>query len=191
MRKLIVSMNLSLDGNMSGPQGGLDWHFETWNEQMGEKLLDQLQKADTILLGRITYEAMAKYWSSKPMESNFPRQDLAIADKMNRHTKIVFSKTGLTPIWENTVLAVRDPADEIRMLKHQRGKDLILYGSGVLASALIQSNLVDEYQLWIHPVILGKGTPLFHQLNTRLNLKLRDTLLFDSGVIVISYAPVR
>jgi len=184
-------MNLSLDGNMSGPGGGLDWHFETWTEEMGTILLEQLQNADTILLGRKTYEAMAKYWSSQPLESNFPRQDLAIADKMNRHTKVVFSKTGMTSIWENTVFAVRDPVDEILVLKNQVGKDIILYGSGILASALIQSTLVDEYQLWIHPVILGKGCPLFNNLNTRLNLKLRDALFFDSGVMVIRYTPAR
>ena len=156
---------------------------------MGEKLLEQLQNADTILLGRNTYEAMAKYWSSKPVKSNFPRQDLAIADKMNRHTKVVFSKTCMSSKWENTVFVVRDPIEEILMLKYQRGKNIVLYGSGILASALIQSNLVDEYQLWIHPVILGKGYPLFNNLNTRLNLKLREALFFDSGVMFTSYSP--
>lgn len=184
-------MNLSLDGKMYGPGGDLSWHFETWNEEMGEKLLEQLQRADTILLGRITYEAMAKYWTSKPMGPDFPRQDLAIADKMNCHTKVVFSRTGFASIWKNTIIARRDAVQETNMLKHQKGKDIILYGSGSLASALIQSNLVDEYQLWIHPVILGKGFSLFNNPDNRLNLKLNNTVSFDSGVLVISYAPVR
>jgi dihydrofolate reductase len=188
MRKLIVSMNLSLDGYMSGPRGDLDWHFETWNEEMGEKLLEQLEKADTILLGRITYETMAKYWSVKPLKQNFPRQDLAIADKLNRYTKVVFSGTGMDSIWENTVFAIRNPELEILSLKQQKGKDIILYGSGALVSALIQSGLVDEYLLWIHPVILGRGKPLFNKLNTRLNLKLKNSFLFDSGVVALRYS---
>ena len=71
MRKLIVSMNLSLDGYLSGPWGDLDWHFEIWDERMGEKILKLLQETDTIILGRLTYQAMAKYWTVKPFENHF------------------------------------------------------------------------------------------------------------------------
>jgi dihydrofolate reductase len=187
MRKLIISMNLSLDGYLSGPRGDLDWHFEAWNDEMGEKLLEHLKKSDTILLGRNTYEAMARYWPVKPREKDFPRQDLAIADRMNGYTKVVFTSTEIYPYWKNSTFTSRDPEEEIMQLKEQKGKNIILYGSGSLAAAIIQTSLVDEYLLWIHPVILGNGKLLFNKLNKRVNLKLRSSVPFESGVIVFSY----
>ena len=180
-------MNLSLDGFMSGPHGELDWHFETWNDEMGEQLLGQLDRADTLLLGRFTYEAMAKYWTTKPLAPDFPRQDLAIADKMNRHTKLVFSKTRTDSIWNNTRFAFRNPGEEIKLLKRLSGKDIILFGSGSLVSAFIHSNLVDEYRLWIHPVVLGNGIPLFRNQKFPLNLELSGSVIFGSGVIMLNY----
>lgn len=187
MRKIVVSMNLSLDGFMSGPNAELDWHFEAWNEEMAEKLLGQMEKSDTLLLGRLTYEAMAGYWSVKPMEHNFPRQDQAIADKMNGYTKIVFSKTTRTVSWHNTRFAGGKMEDEILYLRQQQGKDMLLFGSGRLVSSFIQSDLIDEYQLWIHPVILGRGRPLFKNPHPRMNLRLTDSVLFTSGVVSLSY----
>src|SRR6185295_5693690 len=144
MRKLIISMNLSLDGYLSDSRGRLDWHFEAWNEEMGEKLLEHLNDADTILLGRKTYEAMAEYWPAKILDPEFPRQDLAIADKMNRYSKVVFSTTITDPGWNNSSIVARNPGKEIYKLKQQRGKNIILYGSGRLASSIIRTSLVDE-----------------------------------------------
>jgi dihydrofolate reductase len=184
-------MNLSLDGYLSGPNGELDWHFESWNEEMSEKLLQQLDKADTILLGRVTYETMAKYWQVKPLEQDFPRQDLAIADLMNGHVKIVFSKTRSGPAWNNSIFAIKSPEEEIKRLRQQKGKDIILYGSGSIASTVIRCNLADEYRLWIHPIILGSGNPLFKNLKNRIKLKLTDAVTFESGVVVFSYEVIR
>jgi dihydrofolate reductase len=188
MRKLIVSMNMSLDGYLSGTQGELDWHFEIWNDHMGEKILERLNETDTIILGRITYEAMAGYWTAKPGEVHFPRQDLAIADKMNQHTKIVFSRTTKHAVWHHSRFVTGDPEKEIQRLKHQKGKDMILFGSASLASTLIQSDVVDEFHLWIHPVILGKGKPIFCHLQNHINLKLKDSIRFESGVVVNYYS---
>ena len=182
-------MNLSLDGFMSGPKGELDWHFESWNEEMGEKLLDLLERADTILLGRITFEAMAEYWSFRPLEQHFPRQDLAIADKMNSLRKIVFSENGTTVRWRNTRISGLPLEDEIRQIRGLDGKNILLFGSGKLVSACIGSGLVDEYQLWIHPVILGLGTPMFSNLGTVMNFQLSGTEIFKSGVILLIYQP--
>jgi dihydrofolate reductase len=190
MRKLIVSMNLTLDGYLSGPGGELDWHFEIWNERMGDKILERLKETDTIILGRITYEAMAKYWTVKPMEDHFPRQDLAIADKMNQHTKVVFSRTLNKSIWQPSVFATGDPKEEIKRLKEQEGKDMILFGSARLASIFILSGIVDEYHLWIHPVILGRGIPIFNHLPKRMNLKLKDSVSFESGVVANYYSQI-
>jgi dihydrofolate reductase len=190
MRKLIVSMNLSLDGYLSGPCGELDWHFEIWNDQMGDKILERLKETDTIILGRVTYEVMAKYWTVKPLEDHFPRQDLAIADKMNQHTKVVFSKTLKKSIWHDSVFATGDPKEEIKKLKKQEGKDMILFGSARLASTFIVSGMVDEYHLWIHPVILGGGKPIFNDLQKQMKLKLKDSVSFESGVVANFYSRV-
>ncbi len=183
-------MNLSLDGYLSGPSGELDWHFEIWNDSMGDKILERLKETDTIILGRITYEAMAKYWTVKPLEDHFPRQDLAIADKMNQHTKVVFSKTIKKSIWPHSVFATGDPEEEIKQLKEQEGKDMILFGSARLASTFIQSGMVDEYHLWIHPVILGSGKSMFSHFHKPMNLTLKDSVRFESGVVANLYSRV-
>ena len=105
---------------------------------------------------------------------------------MNRYRKIVFSKTLTTTTWNNSIIK-KDLAGEIRKLKKQSGKDLILYGSAQLVAALIQLNVVDEYQLWVHPVVLGQGKPLFKNLPYRPQLALLKTQLFSSGVVLLSY----
>lgn len=182
-------MNVTLDGFMSGPDCELDWHFQCWTKEMGESLCEQLSYADTILLGRITYKAMAKYWPSKAADMSFPREDLSFADMMNRYNKIVFSKTLVTPEWNNSRLAKGNIADEIAQLKQQPGKDMIIYGSGKVVSFLMQFGLVDEYQLWVHPVLLGKGNSLFKGLHDKLNMKLFKTKTFSSGVVLLYYEP--
>ena len=184
-------MNLSLDGLMSGPEGQLDWHQETWDEGMSEQWLAQLESSDTLLLGRVTYEAMASYWMMGPLNQNFPRQDLAIADRMNFHRKIVFSASGTACAWNNTLFVRGNPNEEIIQLKKKKGKEILLIGSKTLVSSIIQARLADEYRLWIHPVILGNGNPLFRNLKTKLNLKLSGSRLFDSGVLLLSYQATR
>src|SRR5882762_1112837 len=104
MRKLIVSMNMTLDGYMSGPDCELDWHFQSWNEEMAASASEQLAQADTILLGRVTYLAMAAYWSSKVASLSTPRADIDFADMMNSYNKIVFSKTLPAVGWSNSRL---------------------------------------------------------------------------------------
>ena len=187
MRKLIVSMNLSLDGFMSGVHDELDWHAECWSEEMGEKILELLDDTDTILLGRKTYETMANYWPDKPFGQNFPRQDQAIADQMNRHEKIVFSRSQSIVFWKNTKIARRHYAEEIRRLRERPGKNMLIFGSRTLVSSFMKSGLVDEYHLWIHPVLLGKGVPLFRHQEQKINLKLTGSKILDPGVSLLRY----
>ncbi len=190
VRKLIVSMNLSLDGFVSGAHDELDWHFECWSEGMGEKLLEVLDTTDTLLLGRITYEAMACYWPYKPLEQNFPRQDQAIADQMNRHEKIVFSRNRPALFWKNSKMATLNCSEEISLLRQRPGKNLLIFGSATLVSYCISAGLVDEYLLWIHPVILGKGNPLFRNHEKKTKLKLSGSEIFEKGVTLLRYNPV-
>ena len=156
MRKLIVSMNLSLDGYLSGPHCELDWHFKSWSSEMAECLCRELALADTIIFGRVTYEAMARHWPAKAIDPYCPREDVVFTDMMNNYSKIVFSKSLHSASWNNSRLVKENIENEIRSLKNKPGKHLMIYGSGKLVSGLIDTDLVDEYQLWMHPVLIGK-----------------------------------
>ncbi|TXJ23155.1 MAG: dihydrofolate reductase [Chitinophagaceae bacterium] len=187
MRKLILSMNITLDGFIAGPHCELDWHFSYWNNEMSRYASEQLALTDTILLGRVTYNAMAKYWPSVAMDRSFPREDVAFADMMNTHAKIVFSGTLKNTNWYNSTLIAESAGQEVIRLKQMPGKDMIIYGSSKLAQSLIRAGLIDEYILWTYPVILGEGKPLFHQLRDRSLLRLVGTKIFSSGVVVVDY----
>lgn len=172
---------------MAGPDGELDWHFQTWNEEIAKAVSEQLSNSDTILLGRVTYNAMASYWSSRPIDMQAPREDIDFAEMMNNHTKIVFSRTLPAVGWNNTRLASGDIMEEITTLKQQEGKDIIIYGSGEIVAALTELGLIDEYRIWVHPVAIGRGRPLFSGLYTNLTLKLLKIRTFSSGVILLYY----
>lgn len=188
MRKIVASINITLDGFMAGPHHELDWHFRHWTEEMAEATGRELAKADTILLGRVTYEAMAAYWSSAVCDLSFPREDIAIAEMMNNYTKVVFSRSLVKTGWKNARLAGRNIRTEIAGLKQSphNNKNIILYGSGTLVSNLMQLDLIDDYILWIHPVILGEGRPLFLK-PARQQLRLAGSETFSSGVILLHY----
>nr|WP_294947476.1 dihydrofolate reductase family protein [uncultured Mucilaginibacter sp.] len=184
MRKLIVSMNVSLNGCMAGANGELDWHYSLWDEDMARATSAQLGQADTILLGRVTYQAMAGYWTAKAGHAFGAREDADFTEMMNSHSKIVFSKTLKTAGWQNSRLANRSIAKEIASLKQLPGKDIIVYGSGKIVQALNRLNLVDEYLLWVHPVLVDKGRPLFVKRAALEFIGKRD---FNTGVVLMAY----
>lgn len=187
MRKVIVSMNVTLEGFMAGPACELDWHFQSWTEDMAQSAAEQLSLADTILLGRVTYNAMAAYWPSQINSSCFPRDDMPFADMMNQYTKVVFSKTIARASWHNSRLVNGDISHEITRLKAQPGKHLIVYGSGSIATFLTKADLVDEYHIWVHPVVLGKGKSFFKELSDQRRLTFTGTRQFSSGVVLLIY----
>ena len=181
---------MTLDGFMAGPQGELDWHFPLWNEEMSEFAVEQLSMMDSILLGRITYQAMAGYWPAEAVRQGNNRKNIDFAGMMNDHTKIVFSKTLTTTAWQNTRLIKRNIAQEVTRLKQQPGLDIIIYGSGSIISRLMRLGLIDEYVLWVHPVVLGKGRPLFKEFPDRHILQLLRTKTFSSGVVILYYGAI-
>lgn len=193
MRKLIVSLNVTLNGFMAGPNGNLDWHMPYWDEEMSRVTSAQLRDADTILLGRVTYIAMARYWPAQQVSAYAAREDIGFADMMNSYEKVVFSKTlKAVSSWTNSRLAKRSVAVEINELKLEPGKkNIIVYGSGTLTAALTRQNLVDEYLLWIHPVAIERGRSLFQNLRNRLNVRLYKTKVFNTGVVLLCYEVVR
>jgi dihydrofolate reductase len=191
MRKLVASINVTLDSYMSGPNCELDWHFERWGPDLAQAFGEQLSKADTILLGRVTYCAMAHYWPQKSQDLSYPRDDIAFADMMNNYKKIVFTHTLKHSVWDNSILVKGNLKKEILKLKKQKGKDIIIYGSGKLVASLVELGLIDEYVLWVHPVVLGEGKPMFKYVPDILNMKLEKITAYSSGVVMLCYQPVK
>jgi dihydrofolate reductase len=187
MKKVIVSMNVTLDGFFVGPNHDLEWHFQHWSQDMGQRLAIELSKADTILLGRHTYQAMAQYWPMKGIDIGCARAELDMVDMMNKFHKVVYSKTLTATGWNNSSVISGSIRSEIKKLKQVQGRNIMVYGSGQLVSALIQLHLVDEYQLWVHPVLLGTGSHLFSNIKYSTGLRLAGTSTFDSGVVLMNY----
>ena len=186
MGKLIVSMNLTLDGYMAGADGELDWHCMSWTDEMSTALCKRLGQAGAILLGRLTYEAMQAYWSGKADDPYCAPGDYVFAFMVNSYPKIVCSKTLPGVTWKNARL-LRAPLETgIRSEKRRNDKPLMVYGSNQLVQTIIKANLIDEYQLWMHPVILGKGKRLFES-EQDARLKLVNTEKFGSGIVLLCY----
>ncbi len=179
MRKIIFSINITIDGFADHTAGIAD-------DELHDFFTDLLDSADIVLLGRKTYEMMASYWPFADQNPKSTESELRFAEKYNIVSKIVFSKTLKEVKWNNTTLAKSNLIDEVFNLKNQNGKD-IFAGSLSIASALAQKNLIDEYWLLIHPVVLGKGKPLFEDLQSKVELKLVETKTFNSGVVVLHY----
>lgn len=183
MRKVIVSEMVTPDGFFAGPNGEIDWFL--WNEETAKYAIDLISTVDTILFGRVTYELMASYW---PFASA-PTDDPIIIDEMNNLPKIVFSKTLEKVEWKNTKLIKEIDAEEILKMKNQPGKNMVIYGSGSIVSTFTNLGLIDEYHLFVHPLVLGMGKPLFKNITDRQNLKLVNTKAFKSGVVLLNYQP--
>jgi dihydrofolate reductase len=179
MRKIIFSINMTIDGFADHTAGIAD-------DELHDFFTNLLDSADTVLLGRKTYEMMASYWPFADQDPRSTKSELKFAEKYNNVFKLVFSKTIKDVKWNNTTLAKSNLIDEVLKLKNQNGK-YIFAGSLSIASALAQKNLIDDYWLLIHPIVLGKGKPLFEDLKSRIDLKLVETKTFSSGVVVLHY----
>ena len=183
MRKLIAAINMTLDGFC-------DHTAMIADEELHQHYADLLSNADTLLYGRITYQLMESYWPTvvkNPTGNKAMDEFAVIIDKI---PKIVFSRTLKNVDWESAKLANRDIEEEVLELKQQSAKD-ILVGSPSLIVALMQLGLIDEYQLCVHPVILGNGLPLFKNINNKTILKLLKTKSFSSGAITLYYEPTK
>lgn len=195
MKKLVLSTHVTLDGFAAGPGGELDWHFSHWNDEMEEAMAEQLSTVDTILAGRVTYEVMASYWPAAAADPEGRRKDVQFAEWMNRTTKIVFSRrlsqADIKAMgWNNTWLIKGNIIDKMARLKMETGKDILVWGGVSLMQTFIESGIVDEYNIWIAPVILGRGRSLFPDPAT-LDLELVKTKTFTNGVVLLSYRPAK
>jgi len=172
---------MTLDGYMAGCKGELDWHFPFWTDEMAAYASRQLRAMDTILVGRLTYEKMAAYW---PFAA---RTDFS--EMMNNYEKIVFSTSLKKAAWQHSRVMAKNIGEEIARLKQTPGRDMIIYGSASIVQAFLPMNIIDEFQVWLHPVAIGQGIPLFKNSSELLKLKLLKTKTLCSGVLLLYYAP--
>ena len=189
MRKIIVTMWVTLDGFIAGPNNDMGFIGEVYDEAMGNYEYELVSAADTLLLGRVTYESFAGSWPHVPDRPGADPGEVAYAHKLNAMRKIVFSKTLPHVEWNNSTLKREIVPEEIEKLKQEPGKDIVIYGSASVIQELTNAGLIDEYQLLVHPFILGDGKPLFKNIKERVNLKLIDTQARSSGVVVLTYQP--
>ena len=183
MRKLVVSEFLALDGVMENP----GWTFGFESDDRNQYKFEELQTADALLLGRVTYEGFAAAWPGMLEQTG------EYGQWMNGYPKYVVSGTLEEPLeWNNSSLVKGDLAlaEEITKLKQQEGKDILVFGSAQLVSTLHQHGLIDEYRLMLFPMTVGGGKRLFAK-GAEKKLRLIDTKTFSSGVVVLTYHPDR
>lgn len=177
MRKLFWQMMVSLDGFMEGPNRELDWHVV--DDEFQRYGVEMLRSIDAMLLGRTTYQLFADYWPSATEPG---------AEEMNAIEKVVFSTTLKDVEWTHSRLVSNNAADEITRLKQQDGKDLAIFGSSTLVSSL-PVGLIDEYRIFVCPIVLGAGAPMLPHRGPRLALNLMSIKQFGSGVVFLTYQP--
>jgi dihydrofolate reductase len=186
MRKLIAAINMTLDGFCDHTAGIAD-------DELHEHYNQLLSTADTIIWGRTTYQLMESYWPAivNNPTGNKPEDEFAVL--IDNISKIVYSRTLKNVEWENTKLKKEVVKEEVLELKQSRngGNKNILVGSPSLIVALSQLDLIDEYRICVHPIVLGSGLPLFKNLKDRVNLKLLKTKTFGSGAIALYYEPAK
>jgi dihydrofolate reductase len=185
MRKLIYSFGVSLDGFIAGPEGEIDWSAP--DEELHRFHNQQARELGGHLYGRRLYEVM-RYWETAEENPSAPEHVLEFARIWKDTPKIVFSNT-LERVEGNARLAREGVAEEVARLKEQPGKDLAVGGAG-LASTCMKHGLIDEYRLFVSPVVLGAGTPYFPALDEGINLELVETRTFGSRVVYVRYRRV-
>jgi dihydrofolate reductase len=191
MRKLVVQAFVTLDGVMQAPGGpGEDdsggfayggWSVNYWDEQMGQVMDEATSRPFAMVLGRRTYDIMAAYWPTAPEEAG--------GKVFNEATKYVASRNPLTAEWSNSVLLEGDVGDALAALKAEDGPELQVHGSANLIQTLLRRNLVDQFRLWVFPVVLGSGKRLFGDGAIPAGLKLLDSKVSTTGVVMGTWEP--
>ncbi len=179
MRRIVAGLFMSLDGVVESPER---WHFPYLNDEMGAAVGAAMAAADTMLLGRRTYEEFAGYW---PHQGS----DVPMADQMNTTPKLVVSTTLDRVEWQNSTLVKGNVVEELTRLKGQPGKNINITGSGTLVRSLLRDGVLDELMLLVHPIVVGRGKRLFEEGGAQVPLKLVDSRTFGTGVLSLTYEP--
>jgi dihydrofolate reductase len=181
MRQVVLQMGVTLDGFVHGAKGYQDWGLPAEEDDVVEWKATSLREAGTHIMGRTTYEDMASVW---------PKSTGVYADVMNEIPKVVFSKTLTHADWAESRIASGELAYDIDKLKREPGGAIVAHGGATFIGSLIRENLIDEYRLVIHPVVIGNGSSLFETLREPLRLDLADARTFPSGTLIHTYRPL-
>lgn len=186
MPKLTVFNQITLDGYFTGPNGDLSWAKENQDDaEFREFTTGNAKGGGVLLFGRVTYEMMAGFWPTPQALQMMPE----VANQMNSLPKVVFSRTMEKAAWNNTRVVKGDIVAEIRRMKWEPGQDMVIMGSGTIVSQLAPEGVIDQYQLVVFPVVLGKGRTMFEGITQKLGLKLKSTRTFKSGIAFLTYDP--
>jgi dihydrofolate reductase len=185
MKKLVLFMHVSLDGFVAGPNGEMDWI------NVEEELFDYAEKrtteADTALYGRVTYQMMEHYWPTAADQPGATRHDIQHSKWYNKVAKVVLSRTMQGQDLPNTTILSDNISTEITNLKQGPGKEIVIFGSPGASHSLMADDLIDGFWLFVNPILLGKGIPLFKDIKDRTNLKLITSKALTSGVVCLNY----
>lgn len=188
MQKLIAFNQVTLDGYFAGVDGDISWaHKDRSDAEWTAFVAENASSGGTLVFGRKTYELMVSYWPTPLAHQNDP----IVAERMNNLPKVVFSRSLDTATWNNTRLLKGNLAAETRNLKKEPGKGLAILGSGSLVSQLATEGLIDEYQIVVNPVVLGRGRTMFEGLTQKLPLRRTKTRAFSNGNVLLCYEPLR
>ncbi len=185
MRNLIFFMHTTLDGFVAGPNGEMNWI------KVGEEMFDfvatMTDQADTALYGRVTYEMMQGYWPEAGKKPNASKHDKEHSDWYNKVSKVILSRSMHEAGLQNTRVISEQLSDNINKIKGQEGKNILIFGSPRASQSLLDEGLIDEFWLFVNPVILGKGMPLFKDVTGTIQLNLVESKTFPGGVIALHY----
>ncbi len=183
MRKLRLQVQISVDGCIAGPNNEMDWLV--WDDKYIKYVNDITESVDTIIMGRKMVDGFIPYWTDVMNKPDDPMN--ALAKKMIEIPKVVFTKTLNKPRWINTDIATGDLKDEITKLKNQNGRDIIVYGGVSFDSSLIKEKLIDEFYLFVNPVVIGNGKTIFKNLEEIQRFTLIESRGFDCGLVLLHY----
>lgn len=185
MRKLGVYNNITVDGYFTDKNNDMSWAHENSNDPEFQAFVNENAKGGgELLFGRVTYEMMASFWPTNQAKESLPE----VAKQMNSLPKVVFSKTLKEVTWNNTRLFNDDLISDVKKLKKEDGRDMVIFGSGRIISQLTQHRLIDEYQFVIHPLILGEGRTMFENLEKKLKMKQTESRTFKNGNTFVRYS---
>ncbi len=185
MRRIISFMHISLDGFVAGPKGEMDWI--KINEEIFDHVGKRISEGDTAMYGRVTYEMMESYWPTAADKPNATKHDIEHSKWYEKAHKIVLSGTLKEADFTNTTIISGDLTERINDIRNDDGREILLFGSPSATHSLIKLNLIDGYWLFVNPIILGHGIPLFADISEKIKLKLLTTKQFDCGVAELSY----
>lgn len=185
MRTLVSFMHVSLDGFVDGPNGEMDWIKV--DDEMFEYAGQRTNESDTALYGRVTYQMMEAYWPTAADQPNATKHDKEHGAWYNKVDKVILSKTMQGQQLPNTIIISDDIEHRMSALKQQAGKEIIIFGSPGASHTLMQLGLIDEFWLFVNPILLGKGIPMFKDVKEVTKLSLVKSIPFASGVVCLHY----